>query len=413
MLKLWNLNLIVATFALTILGTFLTRSGVLSSVHAFGEGPIGMYFLVAIAITLLASFALVAGNSDKLSSEGRLDSPASRETVFLLNNLMLTAFTFTVLVGTLFPIVAEAARGVKVSVGEPFFNKMTLPLCAALLFLMGVGPALPWRRASKEVVRKQLLPPAIGAVVGAVIAIGFGAREVYAILAFAFAAFAMVSNVREYVTGVRARMQIRNEDPLTAFSRLVGANRRRYGGYIAHLGVVAMSLAIAASSTFRAEYEATLRKGESMPAGRFEVRLLEVYGREEPQRSRIAASVAILENGKEIGRLDPAMNFYPTSQQPIPTPSVRSRAWGDIYLNLMAFKPDGSDATIKVIVEPMVPWIWLGGGIICLGAMVSMFPARRRSPAWMGAAAVPEAREVAPVPGGAGIIATNSLEGAD
>ncbi|MFP5354072.1 MAG: heme lyase CcmF/NrfE family subunit [Gemmatimonadota bacterium] len=413
MLKLWNLNLIVATFALTILGTFLTRSGVLSSVHAFGEGPIGMYFLVAIAIVLLASFALVAGNSDKLASERRLDSPASRETVFLLNNLMLTAFTFTVLVGTLFPIVAEAARGVKVSVGEPFFNKMTLPLCAALLFLMGVGPALPWRRASREVVRKQLLPPAIGAVVGAIIAIAFGARHVYAILSFAFAAFAMVSNVREYVTGVRARMQIRNEDPLTAFSRLVGANRRRYGGYIAHLGVVAMSLAIAASSTFRAEYEATLKKGETMPAGRFEARLLEVYGREEPQRSRIAASVAILKDGQEIGRLDPAMNFYPTSQQPIPTPSVRSRPWGDIYLNLMAFKPDGSDATIKVIIEPLVPWIWLGGGIICLGAMISMLPTRRRSPAWMAATAVPDGRAVPPVPSGAGIIATNSLEGAD
>ena len=413
MLKLWNLNLIVATFALTILGTFLTRSGVLSSVHAFGEGPIGMYFLVAIAIVLVASFALVAGNSEQLASEGRLDGVASRETVFLLNNLMLTAFTFTVLVGTLFPIIAEAARGVKVSVGEPFFNKMTLPICAALLFLMGVGPALPWRRASKEVVRKQLLPPAIGAVVAAIAAIGIGAREVYAVLAFAFAAFAMVSNVREYVTGVRARMQIRNEDALTALGRLVGANRRRYGGYIAHLGVVAVALAIAASSTFRSEHEATIKKGETMPAGPFQVKLLEVYGREEPQRSRIAAAVAILKDGKEIGRLDPAMNFYPTSQQPIPTPSVRSRPWGDIYVNLMAFKQDGSNATIKVIIEPLVPWIWFGGFIICLGAIVSMLPALRRSPAWMSAPAIPDGRTMPKMPSGTGIVTTNTLEGAD
>ena len=413
MLKLWNLNLIVTTFALTILGTFLTRSGVLSSVHAFGEGPIGMYFLVAIAITLVVSLALVAGNSEQLSSDGRLDSVASRETVFLLNNLMLTAFTFTVLVGTLFPIVAEAARGVKVSVGEPFFNKMTLPLCAALLFLMGVGPALPWRRASKEVVRRQLLPPTIGAFVGALVAIGAGAREVYAVLSFAFASFALVANVREYVTGVRARMRVRNEDAATALARLVGANRRRYGGYVAHLGVVAVALAIAASSTFRSEHEATLKKGESMRAGAFELRLLEVYGREEPQRSRIAASVAILRDGREIGRLDPAMNFYPTSQQPIPTPAVRSRPWGDIYLNLMAFKPDGSDATVKVILEPLVPWIWFGGGIICLGAIISMFPARRRSPAWMGAVVPPVGVGVSPVNGAAGIMATNSLEGAD
>jgi cytochrome c-type biogenesis protein CcmF len=413
MLKLWNLNLIVATFALTILGTFLTRSGVLSSVHAFGEGPIGMYFLGAIAVTLVASFMLVAGNSEGLASEGRLDSVASRETVFLLNNLIFTAFTFTVLVGTLFPIVAEAARGVKVSVGEPFFNRMTLPLCAALLFLMGVGPALPWRRASREVVRAQLLPPLIGAVVAAVVSIALGARAVYAVLSFAFAAFALVSNVREYVTGVRARMQLRNEDAVTALSRLVNANRRRYGGYIAHMGVVSVAVAIAASSTFRAEYEATVKPGESMTAGRYEVRLLDVYAREEAQRSRIAARVAILENGTELGRLDPAMNFYPTSEQPIPTPAVRSRPWGDIYVNLMAFKRDGSDATLKVIVEPLVPWIWVGGGIMCLGAMISMFPARRRSAAWVSAAAPVEGRGIAPVPATPGFIAPNSLEGAD
>ncbi|MCC6928786.1 MAG: heme lyase CcmF/NrfE family subunit [Gemmatimonadaceae bacterium] len=413
MLKLWNLNLIVATFALTILGTFLTRSGVLSSVHAFGEGPIGMYFLVAIALTLLVSFALVAGNSEALASEGRLDGVAARETIFLLNNLMLTAFTFTVLVGTLFPIVAEALRGVKVSVGEPFFNKMTLPLCASLLFLMGVGPALPWRRASKEVVRRQLLPPVVGAVVGAIAAIGAGARHPYAVLSFAFAAFALVANIREYVTGITARMRLRNEDALTALGRLVGANRRRYGGYVAHFGVIAVALAIAASATFRAEYEATVKKGASMPAGAFEVKLLDVYAREEPQRSRIAASVAILKDGKEIGRLDPAMNFYPTSQQPIPTPDVRSRPWGDIYLNLMAFKQDGSDATLKVIVEPLVPWIWVGGGILCLGAIISMFPTRRRSTAWLGATAADVRVAPSPVAGGGAIMASESLEGAD
>ena len=416
MLKLWNLNLIVATFALTILGTFLTRSGVLSSVHAFGEGPIGMYFLAAIAITLVVSFALVAGNSEQLASEGRLDSITSRETVILFNNLMLTAFTFTVLVGTLFPIVAEAARGVKVSVGEPFFNRMTLPICASLLFLMGVGPALPWRRASKEVVRRQLLPPLVGAAIAAFVAIVIGARQVYAVLSFAFAAFALVANVREYVTGVRARMQIRHEGALTALGRLVGANRRRYGGYIAHLGIIAVAVAIAASSSFRREYEATIKKGESMAVGSFTVKLIELYGREEPQRSRIAASVVILKNGKELGRLDPAMNFYPTSQQPIPTPAVRSRAWGDIYINLMAFKQDGSNATLKVIVEPLVPWIWLGGGIVCLGALVSMFPTRRRSPAWLGAPATADARPPIPVvsgAGGAGVLARGTLDGAD
>lgn len=391
LLKLWNLNLIVATFVLTILGTFLTRSGVLTSVHAFTTGTIGYYFLGFIAVVLIAAFALVAGNSDRLKATGTLDAAVSRESVFLLNNLLLTAFTITVLVGTLFPLVAEAVRGVKVSVGEPFFNKMTLPICAALLFLMGVGPALPWRRASAEVVKRQLLPPTIAAVLAAVGTVAIGARSAYAVAAFAFAAFALVANLREFTDGAAARRRAHGESPLLALGRLVGANRRRYGGYIAHIGVIAMTLGIAASSTFRHEREATLKKGESMVVGDFTLRLDDVYGREEPQRSVLAAAVTVQKGGRTVGQLEPRMNFYPTSDQPVPTPSVRSRPSGDLYLNLMAFAQDGSNATIRAIVEPLVPWIWAGGFIVCLGALVSAWPARKRAPVAVGAKARPAA----------------------
>ncbi len=376
LLKLWNLNLIVATFALTILGTFLTRSGVLSSVHAFSEGPIGRYFLVFIAIVLVVSFALVAGNSDKLRPDGRLDSAVSRESVFLLNNLFLTAFTVTVLVGTLFPLVAEAARGVKVSVGEPFFNRMTLPICAALLFLMGVGPALPWRRASPEVLKKQLVPPAVFAILALAASLAVGVRSPYGLAMFTFAGFALAANVREFLDGAMARHRVRGESPLVALFRLIGANRRRYGGYVAHLGVLVLTTGIGASSLFRTESEATLRKGESLTAGRFTVRLDDVYGREEPQRSVLVAAVTVLRDGREVGRMEPRMNFYPRSDQPVPTPSVRSRPAGDLYINLQAFSQDGSTATLRVILEPLVPWIWAGGFIICLGGVISM--TRRR-----------------------------------
>ena len=377
LLKLWNLNLIVATFALTILGTFLTRSGVLSSVHAFSEGPIGMYFLGFIAVVLVASFALVAGNSERLRPTGSLDAVVSRESVFLLNNLFLTAFTITVLVGTLFPLVAEAIRGVKVSVGEPFFNRMTLPICAALLFLMGVGPALPWRVATPDVVRRQLLPPAIAAVVALVVSLVIGVRSPYALATFAFGAFALAANLREFLDGAAARRRAHREAPPLALARLIGANRRRYGGYIAHLGVLTFTLGIAASSIFRTEREATLRKGESMEVGRFTVRLDDVYSREEPQRTVLAAGVTVIRGGREVGRMEPRMNFYPTSDQPVPTPSVRSRPAGDLYINLQAFAQDGSNATLRVIQEPLVPWIWIGGMIICLGALVSLGGGRR------------------------------------
>ena len=278
LLKLWNLNLIVATFALTILGTFLTRSGVLSSVHAFSEGPIGRYFLAFIALVLIASFALVAGNSERLRPTGSLDAAVSRESVFLLNNLFLSAFTITVLVGTLFPLVAEAIRGVKVSVGEPFFNRMTLPICVALLFLMGVGPALPWRVASRDVLRKQLLPPTAVAVLALVVSLVIGVRSPYALAAFAFGAFALAANLREFVAGAAARRRAHGEAAPLALARLVGANRRRYGGYIAHLGVLTVTLGIGASSTFRSEREATLKKGESLVIGPFTVRLDEPRG---------------------------------------------------------------------------------------------------------------------------------------
>ncbi|HSA54281.1 MAG TPA: heme lyase CcmF/NrfE family subunit [Gemmatimonadaceae bacterium] len=378
LLKLWNLNLIVATFTLTILGTFLTRSGVLASVHAFTTGTIGWYFLAFIGVVLLAAFAVVAGNSDKLRPTGALDAAVSRESVFLLNNLFLTAFTITVLVGTLFPLVAEAVRGVKVSVGEPFFNRMTLPICAALLFLMGVGPALPWRRASREVLRRQLLPPAVAAGVALVASLLLGVRAPYALAAFAFGAFALTANVREFVDGAMARRRVHGESPAQAVARLVGANRRRYGGYIAHIGVLSLTLGVAASSTFRTEREATLRPGETMQVGDFAVRLDEVYLRNEPQRDVLAASVTVLRGGREIDRLEPRMNFYPTSDQPVPTPDVRSRLTGDLYLNLQAFARDGSTATIRAIEEPLVPWIWIGGFIVCLGALVSAAPNRRR-----------------------------------
>ncbi len=377
LLKLWNLNLIVATFALTILGTFLTRSGIITSVHAFTEGNIGYYFLGAIAIVLLASFVLVAGNSEKLRSEGQLEGTASRGSVFLLNNLFLTAFTFTVLVGTLFPLVAEAVRGVKVSVGEPFFNRMTVPICVMLLFLMGVGPALPWKPADRATIRRKLLPPAVGAGVALLIGLFAGARDVYALLGFTFAGFAFVANIGEFVEGARLRMQQRGESASTALTEMVASNRRRYGGYVAHLGVVAVALAITASHTFKSEHEATLKKGEVMNVRDMQLRLDEVWGREEPQRAVIGTTLTLLKDGKVLGTLDPRMNFYPTSQQPVPTPAVRSRPWGDVYVNLQAFQQDGSNATLRVIVEPLVPWIWLGGLIICCGALISMAPTAR------------------------------------
>ncbi|MCC6244664.1 MAG: heme lyase CcmF/NrfE family subunit [Gemmatimonadaceae bacterium] len=380
MLKLWNVNLIVSTFLLTILGTFLTRSGIISSVHAFTTGTIGYYFLAFIAVCIVVSLVLVAGNSEKLRSEGQLDSAASRETVFLFNNLFLTAFTFVVVLGTLFPLVAEFFKGVKVTGGAPFFNKMTIPLCVALLFLMGVGPALPWKSATREQLRTMFIAPTSVALLIIVTAVVLGMRDVYGIAAFAFAGFALVSNLREYGIGVSARMRAHGESLPVALVRLMNANRRRYGGYVAHIGIIIVAIGITASSSFRFEREASLKQGEVMPVkGDLSVRFKSLWGKDEPQRQVVGADVEILRAGKVVGMLDPRMNFYRSQDQPVPTPAVRSRPTGDVYINLMAFTPDGQSATIKVILEPFVPWIWFGGLVMALGSVLSAWPVAKRS----------------------------------
>ncbi|MHB8839256.1 MAG: heme lyase CcmF/NrfE family subunit, partial [Gemmatimonadaceae bacterium] len=378
MLKLWNLNLMVGTFVLTILGTFLTRSGIISSVHAFTQGTIGYYFLGFIAFVLVSALFMVAGNSDKLASEGRLDAPLSRETVFLLQNLLFTTFMFTVLIGTLVPLVAEAARGVKVSVGTPFFNRMSVPLMVALLFLMGVGPALPWKKGAGPELKGRLLPGVVLGLVLAIVALVAGARNVYSVLAFAFAGFALAVNAGEFVRGANARVKAQGEPWVVALSRLISGNRRRYGGYIAHIGVVLVALGVAASSTFRTEQEATLKPGETVTVAGHTVRFKNAWGKQEPQREVIGATMELMDGARVVGTAEPRMNYYPTSQQPVPTPDVRSMLSGDLYFNLMAFKQDGSNVTVKVIWEPLIPWIWFGGLVLCIGAIVGMLPQRQR-----------------------------------
>ena len=377
MLRVWNLSLIVATFLLTILGTFLTRSGVLSSVHAFSEGPIGLFFMGFIALVLLFSLVLLTGRADELRTEGKLDRPLSRETAFLTNNLLFTAFTFTVLLGTLFPLAAEAARGVKVTVGAPFFNMMTLPLCMALLFLVGVGPILPWRGAPADLLRGKLLAPSAALLVVAGLSVAFGMRNVYAVLAFGFAAFALVANLQEFAHGAAARRRAHGERTLQALYRLVVANNRRYGGYTAHIGMILAAIGMAGSAAFRYERQATLAPGETVSLAGYTVRFDRLSAREEPHRIVVAAAVTAFEDDREIASLEPRLNFY-AGQSPITTPAVRSRPTRDLYINLIAYDRAGASATFDVIVEPLVMWIWVGGLIVGLGGGIAAWPRRRR-----------------------------------
>jgi cytochrome c-type biogenesis protein CcmF len=377
MFKVWNLALVITTFALTIFGTFLTRSGILSSVHAFSQSTIGPLFLGFIALIALASFGLLAARSGGLPAEGDLDAFVSRESAFLLNNLLLLGFAFAVFLGTLFPLLSEAVRGVKVSVGEPFFNKVNVPIGLLLVFLMGVGPLIAWRRASLESLRRNVSGPLALAGLGAGGASFLGVRGLTPLLAFAGAAFAAAAVVQEFVRGARARRQLTGEGYLTALAALPRRSRRRYGGLIVHLGVVLVVVGIAASSLFKQEKEVTLARGETLTLGRYALRFEGLRGWEEPHRFVVEATVAVARAGRALGSLRPAKRFYAAEQQPIGTVDVRSTPREDLYLILTAFTQDGASATLKVLIRPLVMWIWIGGGVMALGALVAIWPDRR------------------------------------
>jgi len=371
-LKTWNLLLVIATFLLTLLGTFLTRSGILASVHAFTEGLIGPFFLGFITLVLIVSLALVAWRSDDLKSEPTLDSLASRETAFLINNLLFVAFTFTVLLGTMYPLVAEAIRGVKVSVGAPYFNQMSVPIAMALIFLTGVGPALPWRRGSPELLKKKFLWPTAVAVVAGVILWLVGVRHPMTLFTLMLAVFAAWLIVGEFVRPVQARRAAHDESASEALVAVLGKNRRRYGGYLVHLGIIVLAVGIALSSTYRHETELTLQPGATATFAGYTLQLDSLYAGREPNRDFVEAKLLVGKGSRLSSDMRPRMNYYRMSDQPIGSPSVRSRLGEDFYLSLMAYAQNGSSATLHVIVNPAVVWIWIGGGIAVLGALFAI-----------------------------------------
>ncbi len=260
--------------------------------------------------------------------------------------------------------------------GEPFFNRMTLPLAVLLIFLVGVGPVLPWGKADSRHFRRFMVPGVLGvlAIVGW---LAIGGRHILAMLGIGFAVFAIAANLVEFVVGARARMNAKGENPFSATVALVRANSRRYGGYIAHLGILVLSVGIIASSSFTIDEEFTLEPGETAEVGSYTLRFDDIWGSDQARRFSVTAEMAVLKGGEQIGTLYPKLNYYRMSDQPIGTPAVRTRAHEDLYLTLMAFEQNGETVTIRALVEPLVGWIWVGSLVIGFGALIAL---RYRSP---------------------------------
>jgi len=364
MLRVWNISLLVATFSLTILGTFLTRSGVLNSVHAFSESSIGSWFLGLFALVLVVSIGLIGWRGDKLRSPGVIDSPLSREAAFLANNVLFAVFAFVVLLGTVFPLIIEALQNRQIAVGAPFFDKLSMPIGLALLTLMAIAPVLPWRKASTETLRERLFWPAWCGVAALVASLLLGAYGLAPLLTFTLGGVSAGAAMRQVVLATRRQ----------GWRGLVG---RANGGMIVHLGVILIAVALGASNSFSKSQELSLVANIEANFSGHTFELKDVV--EVRDDRSISVKALVLVDGKKI--YAPAITKYTRIGMNVGTPSVRTSLTTDIYLTLEPpVRQDANEARIKVFIKPMIIWLWIGTALMAVGTILAAFPGRRRKP---------------------------------
>ncbi len=375
MLKVWNMALIIITFSLCLFGTTVTRSGILSSVHAFAMGAVGPLLLTLLGIVLVGSLGLLWMRLPGLRSEHRLDSMVSREASFLANNLLLVGAAFAVFWGTIFPLVSEAVRGVKVAVGPPFYEQVAGPIFLALIVLIGVCSLIGWRKASVENLLRNFLLPLILAVAVAVALYLLGVGPLLAVLAFAALAFAAGTILLEFYRGVRARHR-HGDGYLIAVPRLVWRHRPRYGGYIVHLGVVLLALGIIGSQMFSANAEATLAPGESMEIRDYTLTFDGLDETSSPDSAKVTGTLDVARGDEHIGTIESSKRFEGRDGEPVTDPGIWTGVREDLYVILGGWTEDGN-ATFKVFVHPLIMWIWIGGAVLVAGSLIASWPDAR------------------------------------
>jgi len=373
MLKVWNMTLIFATFFLCIFGTFLTRSGVLSSVHAFAESPIGPYFATFIVIGLFASTAVLLSRLDFLKSENQLDSLLSRESSFLFNNLILLASCFAVLWGTLFPLISEAVRGVQITVGAPYFNKVNVPIALFLLFLTGVGPLLAWRRTSVESLNRNFTRPLLVGAVVAAVSFVLGVRKIYPLMTVFLGVFVVATIAMEFYRGARVLRQKSDRGWLAAAVALTRRNTRRYGGYIIHFGIAVLFIGISGSA-FSVEQKAEMQIGSETQVGNYRFVCGGLRPTDTENYFAYRAQIDVYDKGRLLTTMYPERRTYKASQQPTTLVAIRPRLREDIYLVFTGMTDDGQRAVMQIFINPLVTWIWIGGFIVVLGTLIALVP---------------------------------------
>lgn len=376
MLKIWNLLLIILTFAFTIFGTFLTRSGVIQSVHSFSESSLGPIFITAMTLFLVFSFTLLLSRLERLKSRNVIESLLSRESSFLINNVLFLGLTFAILWGTIFPIISEAVRGVKITVSRPFFDTVSAPIGLALLLLTGICPLISWRKATAKNFRRNFFWPLIFAAVIGSLALPFlPEKNPMVITTIYISVFVLSAILIEVGKALWIRMSgVKRENLLLAGYNLFGSNKRRYGAYVVHIGVVMIFLALVGNA-FKVESSVVLQKGQSARIGPYSLEFRGLAALPRKSFESVQADLAVFKEGRMLGSLRPAKRFYPGKEEPTTEVDIRSTPKEDLYTILAGW--EGMEkASFKFIVNPLIFWLWVGGFVITFGTIIVMFPER-------------------------------------
>jgi len=375
MMKVWNITLVSATFFLCIFGTFLTRSGIVQSVHAFSEGPIGKYFATFLAIGIAGTVYMILDRLEYLKSESQLESVVSRESSFLFNNLVLLASCFAILWGTLFPVISELFTGQQISVGPPFFNKINIPIGLFLLFLTGVGPLFAWRRTSVESLKRNFLWPSVAALGLGVALAAFRIWNFYVLMSFMLCCFVALTILGEFYRGARA-IQAKSGGSLAGCAvELTHRNTRRYGGYIVHMGMVLLFIGFTGQA-FTLEAQDELSVGETLKLGHYSFRLADLQKSDNANYATGVAVVEVSRDGRPFDTMRAEQRFYHASQQPTTVVAIHPRIQEDVYVVYAGNSNDGQRPVIQVFINPLVTWVWVGTFVVILGTLVALMPSK-------------------------------------
>ena len=377
MFRTWNIVLINVAFGLALYGMFMNRGGPVPSVHSFGASTLGWVFLLFLAVGVIVPFAIFFWRYNLLRSAQNLDSILSREAAFLVNNLLLLGIAFVTLWGTVYPLLSRLGAGEEITVARPFYDQVNGPLLLALLFLMGVGPLVPWRRATLASLRRALLWPASAGVVAVALLLALGMRQPYALVGFGLIALVSAGIALEWWRGARSRHRSAGENYLLAFLRLVSANRPRYGGYIVHLSVVMVALGVLGGSLFEIQRDVILEPGESFAIREYEVRYVDSVAIPWSDRTEFVSRVEVYRDGAFLTEMQPKRTFYPEFNMASTLAAIRSTPVEDFYVVPSENLPGGA-VGFRILVNPLVWWMWVAGPVLILGTVVSLWPERAR-----------------------------------